>query len=276
MKFDFLHIKGKQPGEISVILAGVHGNEVCGIKAIEELLPTLAINNGEVIIGWGNPRAIEKCSRQFQANLNRMFKDKKEILKADRSSFEYDRAQLIKLYLNQASALLDIHACSTPNSRPFIICEKNAREIVQYLPFNLIVSGFDRIQPGGTDYYMNKIGRVGICIECGYGFDVRAVDLAKKSVTAFLQIRGHVDGKKSPRRYRKKRMEIFYMHVTKNNFRVKTKLPDFSKIQSGQIVGYDGDEAIKCDRDCRLLFATNRSKANEEAFILAEDKNLWV
>ncbi len=65
-------IKGKIDGPTSIILAGVHGNEVCGVEALEEILPNLEIEKGTVLFGYGNPRAIELSQRFVDVNLNKI------------------------------------------------------------------------------------------------------------------------------------------------------------------------------------------------------------
>ena len=57
LTFPFI-IEGSNPGPTSVILAGIHGNEPCGIIAFERILPSLKINSGKVIFEIGNPLAI--------------------------------------------------------------------------------------------------------------------------------------------------------------------------------------------------------------------------
>ena len=41
--------KSKTPGKKILVLAGVHGNEVCGLKIVEELIYELKINVGSIM-----------------------------------------------------------------------------------------------------------------------------------------------------------------------------------------------------------------------------------
>ena len=54
---------GALPGKTSVIIAGIHGNEMCGIKAFEKILPSLSIDCGKVIFLIGNPVALSENKR---------------------------------------------------------------------------------------------------------------------------------------------------------------------------------------------------------------------
>ena len=223
---NIITIKGEESGPTSMILVGVHGNERCGIEAIQKLLPTLQIDKGILHIGYGNPKAIEQGVRFTEVNLNRMFKDEATIPIEQKNSYEYGRAQYLKGYMDQAGALLDIHASSNQQSQVFAICESSADEIVKYLPVPLIVSGFDAVQPGGTDSYMNMIGKVGICVECGYLADPSAVIVAEDSILNFLITTGHSTG--STEIKKQNRIHIYELYYSKNDiFRLTKPFKDF-------------------------------------------------
>lgn len=254
-----------------MVLIGVHGNERCGIDAITELLPTLKIERGRVLIAYGNPKAIEQNVRYTEANLNRLFKSDEMLSEKEKASYEYSRAQFLKRYLDQANYLLDIHASLTPNSQRFVICEENAQAITKQLPISLIVSGFDNVEPGGTDYYMNKKGKFGICIECGYFNDSSSKDIAKESILAFLLACGNIPG--TPKVTPQSIIKIEGLHLTKNNFTLNKQFEDFEEVKKNQVVGIDGTEEVKMPIDGIILFARNREYSNEEAFLYGQYKN---
>lgn len=268
---EFVEIIGESAGPTSVILAGVHGDERGGIEALRKLLPTLKIKKGRVFLGYGNPRAIEANKRFTEVNLNRMFKEDSLLSEEEKMSYEYGRAQFVKKYLDQATSLLDLHASYVLNSKPFVICEPNAQNVVRYLSPDIVVFGFDEIQPGGTDYYMNKRGGVGVCVECGYLSDKESVKVATESIRGFLEGRGHIDSiaDLADKSY----FSIYEMYMTKTDKFVLTKpFVDFEKIEKGQLIATDGKEEVRAQKESVILFARNCSKPNEEAFILGEQK----
>lgn len=269
-----IKVKGSKPGPISVIIAGIHGNEVCGLKALNKILPSLTIEAGLLYIVYGNISAIKKNKRFIEFNLNRLFKDEKLLSALEKKSAESKRARIIKKYLDKADALLDIHASTSKNSHPFIICEKNAKDIFPYLPFDLVVSGFDKIEPGGTDYYMNKKGKIGICVECGYLGDDASADTAVKSIFSFLKARGHIRGeiKKQKQKY----INIYDLYIAKSaKFNLTKDYADFESISKGEIIARDNGVAVKAKRKSVILFPTNCRKPGEEAYLLGEiRKNL--
>ncbi len=274
MSNDVVELIGRSPGPTSVILVGVHGNEKCGIQAIEELLPTLKIEMGKLFIIYGNPKAIKDNVRFVDVNLNRLFNFSKDRPMESSAGYEYGRAEFIKEYLDKADYMLDIHASFTPESRPFLICEKRSNQIAKYLPADLVVNGFSKFQHG-TDYYMNNLSKVGICLECGYLSDDRSIKVAKDGILSFLKAIGNLKGDL----YEKKQeiFKLFDMYQTKtDNFKLVKKFSDFELVQEGQLIGKDGDKEIKAKKDGYILFARDRNKVNEEAFLLAEKEKSSV
>ncbi len=268
---EIIKFSGKKKGPTSIILAGIHGNEKCGVKAFKEILPKLKIERGSVFFSFGNPRAIKKNIRYTEKDLNRMFINGNIASTQEKKSYEYQRAQFLKKYLDKAEALLDIHASSIPKSKSFAICEKNASNIVPYLPVNLVVSGFDKAEPGGTDYYMNSVGKIGICLECGYIKNLQSIKNAKKNILTFLKIRNHIKGKIMLQN--QSYVSIYKKYFTKTeNFTLLKSFKNFEIINKNQIIGIDGQQKIKASRKSLILFAHNRKKAGAEAFLLGEKK----
>ena len=266
-----IQLQGKLEGPVSIILAGVHGNERCGIEAMEKILPNLTIERGKVFFGYGNPRAIEKNVRFTEANLNRMFADDM-VSEIDKKSYEYQRAQFLKKYLDQADVLLDLHASSVPKARAFAICESNAKDIVKYLPVNLVASGFDNIEVGGTDGYMNSIGKIGICLECGYLGGKESEKIAEEGLLAFLKARKHLSG--NSKEEKQTHIHIFRMCKSKtNNFRLSKQFENFEKIEKDQLIGIDGQKEIRAPKESYILFAHDSSSIGNEIFLLGDASN---
>lgn len=269
---DLIKMEGEKPRPASIILVGVHGDERCGIDALDELLPNLNIETGTVWLGYGNPRAIEQNTRFTEANLNRMFKPDTDLSETDKASYEYKRAQFLKKYLNRADVLLDVHASFTPGTKPFVLCEENAREITQYLPFNFMVTGFDDVEPGGTDYYMNRQGRVGICAECGYLKDPHSTQRAKETILNFLKARNHIPGEVKTSQPKLICMYQLYLTLT-DSFKLAKPFVDFEGVEEGQILGHDGDIEVRAPKRSIILFARSCDRIGEEAFLLGKEVN---
>jgi succinylglutamate desuccinylase len=270
---EYKEVLGKKPGPTSVILAGVHGNELPGIKVIIKMMRTLRVKRGRVLLVLGNPNAIASGKRKTEQNLNRMFRKKRLLTNEERLSYEGLRATYIKSFLNQADALLDVHASETKKTRPFVICESNGFGIAKHLPFGLIVSGFDKVSPGGTDEYMNLKGKLGLCVECGYIKDPKAVRRADTAIRSFLAAMGHIPFPKhhKPRVQKRMRLRSIY-HNQEAPFKLAKPWDDFETIRRGTIVGMDGKNPVRAKKDFVIIFPDNCNTVGEEAFYLAYEE----
>ena len=266
-------LKGLKQGPKSVIFAGIHGNEVCGVEAFYDIVPNLRLDAGEVYFVFGNPEAIKKNTRFTEFNINRAFREAKFYNSKIKKSYEYKRAQYLKKFLNKAEVLLDIHSTTNPGSKPFIIAEKNSKNITQYFTKKFVreVRGFGDIEPGATEDYMNNGGKIGMTVECGQHEDLNAIEIAKDTLLAFLEARGHIISKKNKPKNIRPIFKVESLYLTKTeNFILKKQFIDFSPIKKGTIIGADGEEIIKSDRDGVIVFAHNCKGVGQEAFILGK------
>src|SRR4029078_7027305 len=90
-----IEIAGSSAGPRAVIFAGVHGDEVSGIHAIDKLLFDFfggerTLTRGHLTLARGNAQAIAEERRYVRYNLNRMYKDEYDN-DIDRSSYESQR-----------------------------------------------------------------------------------------------------------------------------------------------------------------------------------------
>jgi len=263
--------KGLKLGKTSVILAGVHGNEKCGLKAFDKIISDLKIEAGTVIFDVGNPKAIKKNKRFLELNLNRAFQKKKAFSKKERGAYEYARAQELKLKLNKADALLDIHSSKNIGSKRFVICEASNFSVAKQLPFRLCVTNFDKFEPGSTDFFMNQQKKIALCIECGQHNDPHAAKVAEKSIKNFLIAMNHIPGKNKENP--QKKLKISYLYKNENkNFTLVKEFKDFEKIRKGTLIGFDGKTKVISPYSCKILFAhTIKGKIRQECFLLARD-----
>lgn len=263
-------VEGKKPGKTVVVMAGVHGNEVGGIKALKRALDEIKIDSGKVYYILGNLKAIEENKRFIDKNMNRCFLE--ESLK-DPVVYEEKRAVEILPYLNKADALLDLHSSRNEFSVPFIICEPHSFHIAKKLSFPIRSNGWDSIEPGATDGYMNKFGKISICVECGQHLDEEAPNRAFESMKAFLRLMGLIEGGLEIKEMDDQReIEVNHIYITKNNLKRARVFKDFEKIKEGELIGTDGNEKVYCHQDGVIIFSHDIEGSGEEGFILGKEK----
>jgi len=259
---------GALPGKRLVILAGVHGNETCGIQAFERVIPNIEIARGTVTLVLGNPAAIEKNVRFVDANLNRMFRPDEELSKAMCSTHEYRRSRELMPLLMEADAVLDIHSSGTRDTIPFAIASHKSLASAEALGFPLVSYGWDSIEPGGTDDFAERYGAEGICIECGHHEDPEATELAERSIYRFLALQGATDvaGTWTPPAP-ERRVRVNNVYKTMHDFSPAQMYRDFAPVQKGDIIGTDNGLAVNVPEDGVVIFVRERKGPGEEAFI---------
>lgn len=267
-------IEGKRPGKTVAIMAGVHGNEKCGIIAFEKILPNLHVENGLVYFILGNLEAIVKCVRQIDTNLNRMFRPADLLSAKEQESYERKRALEIMPFLDESEALLDIHSSGSVMSTPFIICEPPSFSISDIMDFPIVSYGWDALEPGTTDYYMNRMEKIALCVECGYHEDPSSVDRAIQAIFDFLRATGNLRHQNYDKRNKRTReiIKVEYVYKTKIDFEPVKSFADFEFLESGEKIGRDGSEVVVAPYDGMIIFCRNRKGVGEEAFLFASKK----
>jgi predicted deacylase len=108
-----------EPGPRLIVLGAVHGNETCGTRAIERLLPeidagTLRIARGSVtFVPVTNPLAYQRAQRAGDRNLNRNLRPM-----ATPQDYEDRIANVLCPLLAAHDVLLDLHSFHSPGE-PF-------------------------------------------------------------------------------------------------------------------------------------------------------------
>ncbi len=259
----------KETGPNLVIMAGVHGDEKCGLSAFNAILPNFVPLRGRVIFIIGSPEAVRVNRREFEGNLNRMFRSDSEITKTERNTYEYKRSRELMPILAQTDALLDIHSSTTAQTIPFVICEQQSFKVAAKLPVEVVVSGIDALHPTGTDAYVNQSGGLGICIECGNHNDPSATNIAIEAINKFLIYFNVVEGHTNTNMQRF--VHANWIYRNKENFTLSKNFQEFEKVSEGSIIGLDGEIEIKAPYDGVILFPHNRTKPDTEAFLFGKE-----
>ena len=128
----FWRFDGPEPGPNVVIVALVHGNEICGAVALSRLLQSgPAPLRGTLTAGFANLDAFDRsdpaqppASRYVDEDMNRLWDA--ELLDGPRQSSELARARAMRPVIDGADALLDLHSMLWP-SEPLLLCGPTAR-----------------------------------------------------------------------------------------------------------------------------------------------------
>jgi predicted deacylase len=264
-----VELKGYKEGNTGVILAGIHGNEVCGVKALDKLIPSLKIKSGKVFFIYCNLEAIKRNKRFIESNLNRCFFDSQSENIAD--TLEGKTAREIIPFLKKADFVLDIHASNSPDSEPFIICNKyNLRE-TDFFEGKIAVHNFDKFEKGTTDSYLNQKKICCFGIECGFLGDKSSQKIAENSVLNFLSKFKFIE-RKFIKNDDRKIFKLISLYKNKHGEFIPSKMfKDFELIEKETLIGLDGPEKVFVNKNNIILFTRERKKLNEECFLVLEE-----
>lgn len=250
---------------ITSIMWGIHWDERSWIISLTQQLESLQINKGKIYIIFWNPLAIEKNVRYIDKNLNRCFQ--KTITP---NSYEEKRAKEIILFLTESDYLLDIHnTINNINSIPFLISEYP--ELWKLFDVDYIINWLDVLHPWWTDWYMNSIWKIGICLEVGSIYDTIWVDFANKAINNFLKYTWNINW--DIKIYNNKQVKINFNYIYKNEslkFTFLKDYKDFQYINNWETIAIDWDKTIIAKENSIILFATNPKNIWDECYILGK------
>jgi len=264
-------LEGMRPGKTLAVMCGIHGNEICGMQAFDKIVPNLTIEAGTVYFIRANLKAIEQNVRFVDVNMNRIFRSDEQLSSEQKSSYEYQRSRELMPILSTCDVLLDIHSSKNLGSKTFVISDPKHFDIAEKLPFELRAYGWPEFEPGATDEYMDTQGKVGVGIECGYHLDPEATGRAEQSIFAFLKLMGAIPGKTLS--YTQTTVRITGLYKTRVDFKLARVFEDFESVKAGELIGTDGGEEVRVDTDGCVIFAHDRDKPSEEAFLTGVYEN---
>jgi len=248
-------------------LGGVHGNEVCGVNAIRKLKDSLKIDAGELRLIIANPKAVENNVRYTEENLNRCFLDKQK----GTGSYEEKLAAKIMEHLRWADFCLDLHASNSKDSKPFVIVAKKNLSYGSVLPIGIVVTGFEKFYKGGSGEYVDSLGKIGVGVECGYLQDEKSTGIAEQCIFSVLQTTGLVNSTDNINAGNKEILDLVFQYHNKDEFVPVKEFSDFEPVKEGQLIGHDGKNEVKADRDGFIIFCRKRKAGYGESFVLAVD-----
>jgi predicted deacylase len=308
LHFKSVSYSGLEHGPRLIVTGAVHGNEVCGPKAIGRVLDeidsgALKIVRGTVtFVPVTNPLAYAKNDRIGDRNLNR------NLAPTDQpKDFEDRIANWLCPLLEQHEALLDLHstrAATQPFAtigpkdnegtlQPFKHSAKE-RALVKRLGVSRFVEGWleayakgvaRRVKEGtgsdlnrspiyavGTTEYMRSAGGYAITLECGQHEDPKSVDVGYRAIHNALAFLGISDEKPPPpvERYEALRLhEVVDRNHAEDQF--ARTWSSFDPVKKGELIAKRHDGAqIVAGEDGWIVFPDHKALPGNEWFYLAQ------
>lgn len=243
------------PGPHTVVLGGIHGNELCGVHALRFLLQgfsagSLQLSEGQLTLAIGNVEAILSGQRYVGANMNRQFRDD-----AEPQGTDYERQRVIELKTllrDGVDFLLDLHATSAP-SQPYAMIERASLPHCVHFGFERVVSGWAELSDvsllGDTQSYVEAHGGLAITMENGQLSDPGSTESAIQTCHNVLARRG-VRGL-SP--YYSPETQIFHMtevhRLLQSDFTYRRAFQNLEPLMRGELIGNDSVSEYRAPTD---------------------------
>ncbi|WP_341678292.1 succinylglutamate desuccinylase/aspartoacylase family protein [Niveibacterium sp. SC-1] len=292
------------PGPRLIVLGAVHGNEVCGTRAIERIVQELdaghlALVRGTVtFVPVTNPLAYAQGTRTGDRNLNRRLR-----VSEHPEDYEDHVANALCPLLDQHEVLLDLHSFHTPGD-PFVMLgpQDNAGPLEAFRharaeealalclgPVRVVEGWLDtyargvaqRVASGmaadpsygiGTTEYFRSRGGYGLTLECGEHDDPAAVEVAYAAVRRCLQHLGLTAPDYPPAAGEAQVLRLVeFVDLQHEGDRLAREWTSFDRVTAGELIGTRAHGAEwRAPRDGFVVFPNPAAQPGSEWFYFAE------
>jgi predicted deacylase len=272
------------PGPHVLLVALIHGNEICGAIALDRLLRAgLRPARGRLSFAFANPEAYLKQeggapapSRYVDEDMNRVWSP--ALLDGKQRSAELRRARELRPAVDSADYLLDLHSMQQ-GEEPILLSGplEKGRRLAMALGFPSVVVS-DAGHASGTR--LRDYGRFGeartpqnaLLVECGPHDSPAAAEVAYETTRRFLGLVGTLDtpvSRPRPARAAGSRLILVTQAVTvsSSRFRFTAQFSGLERIaKAGTVIAHDGERAIATPYDdCVLVMPAERCQPGQTA-----------
>jgi len=265
------------------VVGAIHGNEHCGLRAIERLAGELArgdlaLRAGSLYLVHGNPTASQQQRRHTATgvDLNRTFDFRfVDELAPDLWEHEHIRALELRPIFDSVDAVLDLHSATAPTPA-FAI----ASRVPASLPFALalgleyVTSGWDGPGLLGDQVLLGQLTRrerPGVAVECGQHEDEAAVDVAYRCTLHALSYFGLIEPL-PPRMHAPARRLTVRAAIKRPSvsFHFERPLRGMQPLLPGDLIGHDDHLALTVRNPCYAIMPNDQVAVGDDMLYIAE------
>lgn len=225
---------GEGPPEVAVV-GGIHGDEPCGVAAVERLAETAPAVDRPVALIIANERAVRQGERFIDTDLNRTFP-------GDPAGNHEERLAARLTTELEGCSVLALHSTQS-DDRPFAVVDEVTdarRDLIRRLPVDAVVETGPFVE--GRLFTSSDV----IEVECGRQWSQQATENAHDLARAFLAATGALpdaEPLRDPPLYRlrervSKRRAADYDVCVEN----------FSRVAAGQVFATADGEPVRADQ----------------------------
>ena len=302
---------GVERGPLLICLAGMHGNEPAGIRALESLFQMLEVEPmvnpdfhfcGRIIGLRGNVQALRLQQRFLEKDLNRQFTPEnvqrvRQLPVAQLTAEDLELRQLLEAveeeiadYHPECLYFLDLHT-TTADGGIFAITTDDETSIRIGVELHApVITGMLKGLRGTTLHYFNTenlgVPTVAITFEAGQHDDPLSVNRAIAAIVNCLRTidcvkAEHVENRHDQllqdyARHLPKVAHLIKSHPIHDNdgFTMVPGYQNFQKVKKGETLAYDHNGPIIVEIDARVLMPHYQQQGNDGFFLVKEVKSL--
>lgn len=293
-------IDTKSPGNQLICLAAIHGNEVAGLTATNNISTRLStdcrLENGRMVILNGNIKAVEKGVRYIHKDLNRLWSETiinhaYTLSESNRTEEETELIQLYETIKNLTcdyrgnTLLLDLHTTSAKGGAFSIIPGNHeSYQLAKKLGVP-VIKDVEKVLKTTVMSYYNSKGIPGMAFEAGQHIDPASAEIMEAAIWVALDHLSMISSNPSNRLHKAQEIlknasyhgmppEVRFLyrhHVSpEDGFRMKPGFLNFDPVKEGQVLAHDKTGQIVSPYSGLLLMPLYQSQGEDGFFIVEE------
>lgn len=271
----------QKPGKHILILGAVHGNEIAGTIAQQNIINQIEQNiiclkSGKVtFIPIVNEKARQIDSRFVDVNLNRVITHHHNPINNE----EKIANELIKI-IDECDIMVDLHSTHCPDDIPFAFIDypyQKNMELLSLIPVKTALAGWPQIyanQPDITNFcteeYAHKHDKSGITVECGYHKDPKSIDIATTTIFNILSYFDVIEYEK-PQKNNPTVIKLSSYITKKHQGKLTRNFQHLDKINKNDILAvYENGESVISPFDGYIIIPNHEATIGSEWFYLGQ------
>jgi len=291
--------EGEGKGPLVILLGGIHGNEVAGVKAIHEVFRLLEMGDipikGRIVGLIGNIKAIKARKRYIDYDLNRVWNDAYvSMIQKDHEAFEnaedLEGFQLYSSIMHHSAGdfttkiLVDLHTTSSENGNFIVIPEDEAINPIVTALHLPVVLDMVKFLEGTLLNFMHDQGFISFAFEGGKMGSSKALLLHTSGIWEVLNASGSISLQHDDKfdKYSKvlkkmaeslpKTVKVLYRHYVDegDSFRMNNGYHNFQVVRKGEELASDKTGSVRSPMDGMIFLPLYQDAGNDGFFIVEE------
>lgn len=290
-------VEGSLDGPLMILVGGIHGNEISGVRAAEDVLNILTLNNvplrGKVVGIRGNLQALAIDKRYVDHDLNRSWSEEAVNHACDNPGITAESKEVVEILdffsslpirAHDPKILVDLHSTSSEKGDFIIIPEDESKNpIVKTLSLPIIID-LNKHLEGTLLQYMHERGYISFAFEGGAVGTDEAHPLHVSGIWELLYASGMIsqETRNTYSRYHQyitqhhlnlpKRVSVLYHHKVKahHQFSMRPGYHNFMSVKKGDILAEDKSGEIRAVHDGMIFMPLYQNEGDDGFFIVKE------